>query len=161
MSRTLSSSKGNVGFLWKCCSEKGLLKRAGEIFIVCLELWLKRRVPVELCVDVAYRSCLLREVKSPLLFRGAPQDSSRIAAGMNRASSRVEAGTSGFFSISDFDPSVSADWNTRVRPLFVLRNGTPLASGFLHRVTDHFSSCIWNLHLFVDNAMGVSFPLVL
>ena len=46
-------------------------------------------------------------------LRGAPRDCSRIAAGMNRASSRVEAGTSGFLSISDFDPKVSADWNTR------------------------------------------------
>ena len=30
---------------------------------------------------------------------------------MNRASSRVEARTPGFFSISDFDPRVSADWH--------------------------------------------------
>ena len=95
------------------------------------------------------------------VMRGAPRDSSSFASGMNRASSRVEAGTSGFLSISDFDPRVSADWNTRVRPRIVLRNGTQLASGVLHRVTGHLSSCIWNLHIFLDNAMGVSFPLVL
>ena len=57
--------------------------------------------------------------------------------------------------------SISADWNTRVTPPIVLRNGTPLASGVLPRVTGHLSSCIWNLHLFPDNASGVSFPLVL
>ena len=121
----------------------------------------KRRVPLDLRVDLGDRSCLLREVRSPLSLRGAPWDSSRITAGMNRASYRVEAGTSGFLSISDFDPRVSADWNMRVRPRIVLRNGTQLASGVLHRVTGHLSSCIWNLHLFQDNAMGVSFPLVL
>ena len=114
-----------------------------------------------MCVDLGDRSCLLREVRSPLLLRGAPQDSSGIDAGMNRATSRVEAGTSGFLSISDFDPRVSADWNMRVRPRIVLMNRTPLASGVLHWVTGHLSSCIWNLHLFLENATGVSFPLVL
>ena len=114
----------------------------------------KRRVPLDLRVDLGDRSCLLREVRSPLSLRGAPRDSLCIAAGMNRASSQVEAGTSGFLSIS-------ADWNTRVTPPIVLRNGTPLASGVLPRVTGHLSSCIWNLHLFPDNATGVSFPLVL
>ena len=65
----------------------------------------KRRVPLDLRVDLGDRSCLLREVRSPLSLRGAPRDSLCIAAGMNRASSQVEAGTSGFLSIS-------ADWNT-------------------------------------------------
>ena len=92
-------------------------------------------------------------------LRGAPRDSSCIAAGMNRASSRFEAGISGFLSISDFDPRVSADWNTRVRPRIVLRNGTQLASGVLHRVTGHLSSCIWNLQLFPDDVNGESVPL--
>ena len=46
-------------------------------------------------------SCLLREVRSPLALQGAPRDSSRIAAGMNRASSGVEAGTSAFLSSAD------------------------------------------------------------
>ena len=80
---------------------------------------------------------------------------------MNRASSRVEAGTPGFLSISDFDPRVSADWNLRVRPRIVLRNRTPLAPGVLYWVTGYLSSCIWNLHLFPDTAMGLSFSLVL
>ena len=118
----------------------------------------KPRVPLKLCVALGDRSCLLRVVRSPLSLRGAPLDSSRIATGMNRASSRVEAGTS---AISDYNPRVSANWNKRVRPRILLRNGTPLVSGVLHQVTGHLSSCIWNLHLFPENAMGVSFPLVL
>ena len=67
------------------------------------------RVPLELCVDLADSKCLLREVRSPLVLRGAHRDSSRITAGMNRASCRVEEGTSGFLSISDFDSSISAE----------------------------------------------------
>ena len=38
MSRTLSSSKKNVGFLWKRCSVKGPPKRAGANFVVRVEL---------------------------------------------------------------------------------------------------------------------------
>ena len=162
MSRTLSSSKGNVGFLWTHCIVKGPPQACRTEFCsLHMSCGRKTRIPLELRVNLGDRSCLLREVRSPLLLRGAPQDSSGIDAGMNRATSRVEARTSGFLSISDFDPRVSADWNPRVRPQIVLRNQTPLASGVLHRVTGHLSSCIWNLHLFQDNAMGVSFPLVL
>ena len=69
----------------------------------------KLRVPLELCVDLEDCSCLLREVRSALVLRGAPRDSSHIAARMNRASSRVEVGTSGFLSISDYDRRVSAE----------------------------------------------------
>ena len=57
----------------------------------------KLRVPLELCVDLEDCSCLLREVRSALALRGAPRDSSHIAARMNRASSRVEAGKTGLF----------------------------------------------------------------
>ena len=95
------------------------------------------------------------------VMRGAPRDSSSFASGMNRASSRVEAGTSGFLSISHVKHRAFADWNTRVSPRIVLRNGTPLDSGVLHRVTSHLSSCIWYLHVFPENAMGVSFPFFL
>ena len=146
--------RGKVSSLCNCCSIKGPPQQCRGEFrglsgcvagslgfqLSCVSTW-------DTC------SCLLSEVRS-LAFRGAPLDSSCIAAGMNRASSQVEAGTSGFLSIS-------ADWNTRVTPPIVLRNGTPLASGVLPRVTGHLSSCIWNLHLFPDNATGVSFPLVL
>ena len=44
-----------------------------------------------------------------MALRRAPQDFSRIAAGMNRASSGVEVGSSGFLSISEFDRKVSAE----------------------------------------------------
>ena len=43
-------------------------------------------------------------------MRGAPWDSSRVAAGMNRVTSQVEAGTSGFLSISDMDLGVSVEF---------------------------------------------------
>ena len=55
-------------------------------------------------VDLGDHSCLLRKVRSPLSLQRPPRDSSLIAPGMNRASSRVEAGNSGFLSISDFYP---------------------------------------------------------
>ena len=54
-------------------------------------------------------SCLLREVRSSLALPKAPRDSSRIASGMHRASSQVEAGTSVFLSIFDIDLGVSAE----------------------------------------------------
>ena len=55
--------------------------------------------------------------KSDLLCHceGAPRDSLSIAAGMNRASSRVEAGTSGLFSISDFNHRVSAELEQEIQ----------------------------------------------
>ena len=55
-------------------------------------------------------SSCLRKVKSPFGLRGAPRDSSRITAGMNRASSRVEAGTSAILSISDIHLEVSVEF---------------------------------------------------
>ena len=45
-----------------------------------------------------------------MALRGAPQDSSHIAAGMNRASSRVEVGNSVLLSISEMDLGVYADF---------------------------------------------------
>ena len=51
--------------------------------------------------------------------------------------------------------------NRRVWPHLVLKKGTPLASRVVHRVTGHLSSCIWNLWVFLDDATGVSVPLVL
>ena len=69
----------------------------------------KLRVLLKLRVDLGDPWCLLREVRSPFALRGAPWDSSRIAAWMNRASFRVEARTSRFLSISHFDRRVSAE----------------------------------------------------
>ena len=69
----------------------------------------KLKVPLELRVDLGDRSRLLREVRSPLALRGAVWDSSHVTAGMNKASTRVEVGTSGFLSIPDFDHTVFAE----------------------------------------------------
>ena len=80
---------------------------------------------------------------------------------MNRASSLDEKGTKVFLSISDFDCRVSAELEQESQASSCDEVGTQLASGFVHRVTGHLSSCIWNLHLFPDNATWVSFPLVL
>ena len=55
-------------------------------------------------------SCFLREVRSAFMVQGALRDSSPVAAGINRASSRVEARTSGFISISDIDLGVSVEF---------------------------------------------------
>ena len=60
-------------------------------------------------MDLGDCSCFLREVRSPLALRGPPQDSLLNSAGMNRASSRDEAGTSVFLSITDFDRRVSGE----------------------------------------------------
>ena len=81
----------------------------------------KVRVPLELPVDLGDPSCFLREVRSPLALGGPLQVSSRIAAGMNRASSRHEAGTLVFLSIFDFDPRALQSWNRRVRSRLVMR----------------------------------------
>ena len=56
-------------------------------------------------------------------------------------------------------PGSLQNWNRRVRPRLVLRNGTPLASRVVPGVTGHLSSCIWNLWGFPDDATGVSMPL--
>ena len=88
--RASSGVQGRISkFEWSCCG--------------------KPRVPLELHVNLGDHSCLIMEVRSPLALRGEHRDSSLIAAGMNRASSQVEAGTSGFLSISDFNCRVSAD----------------------------------------------------
>lgn len=53
------------------------------------------------------RLCFLNELRSPFVLQGALQDSSRVAAEMNRASLHVEAGTSVFLFISDIDLRIS------------------------------------------------------
>ena len=110
VSSSLSTSKRERGISWETLH----CKRASY----CVEgriLWFlwscggKLRVPLELRGDLG--DPLVFPQGSQICFqtRGALQDSSPITAGMNRASSRVEAGTSGFLSISDFDPKVSAE----------------------------------------------------
>ena len=102
--------------------------REGENFLVWVELRWKVSVHLELRVDMGDHSCVLRQVRSPLALRGLPRDSSRIAAGVNRASSQVEAGTSGFFPFLNSITRSLQSWNRRVRPRLVLRIGIPLAS---------------------------------
>ena len=91
-----------------------------------------------------------------MALQGAPQDSSHISTGVNRASSGVEAGTSEFLSISDFDRRVSAELEHENQPHFVLRNGTPLASRVVQGLTGHLWSCIYNFRLFLDDGTVVS-----
>ena len=96
--------RGKVSSLCNCCSIKGPPQQCRGEFrglsgcvagslgfqLSCVSTW-----------DT--RSCLLSEVRSPLALRGAPQESWHISAGMNRVSSRVKAGTSGFLFMTDID----------------------------------------------------------
>ena len=75
------------------------------------------------------------------------------------ASSRVEAGTSGFRSISDFELGVSAELELGSQASSCLRCGTLLASRVVHGVSDNLSSCIWNQRLLPQDATRVSVPL--
>ena len=104
-------------------------------------------------------SCFLREVISAFELRGAPRDSSCIAAWMNRASSRVEVRTSWFLSISDIDLRFLWNLNRGGRPRLVLRLGTRLPSRVVNGMSGLLSSCIWNLWLFLEDATGVLVPL--
>ena len=100
----------------------------------------KLSIPLELRVTWGTRSFLLRKVRSPLALRGSPRDSSNIAAGMNPASSRVEAGTSGFLSISDIDLGVSAE----------LEQGSQASSCVEARNSGCLSSCSWGVRPVVE-----------
>ena len=42
-----------------------------------------------------------------------------------------------------------------------MRHGTPLASRGVHGERGHLSSCIWNLAVFLDDALASHFPFVL
>ena len=85
-------------------------------------------------------SCLLREFRSPLVLRGAPRDSLCITAGMNRASSQVEVGTSGFLSISDIDLGVSA----------YLEQESQASSCVEAWNSAYLSSCSWDVRPLVE-----------
>ena len=71
-----------------------------------------------------------------------------------RASSRMEAGTSGFLSISDSDCRVPAEVGQEIQASSCLRNGTPLASRVVQGFSGPLSSCVWNLRVFPDDARG-------
>ena len=152
--------RGKGGFLWKHCIVQGPPEACrGEL------RGLRGVVPESLgflssCVlTCGTRSCLLREVRSPLAMRGATRDSLCIAAGMNRASVELRREPQGS---SPFLTSISGSlqsWIREVRPRLVLRHGTPLASRVVHGVSGYFSSCIWNLRLFLEDFTRVSVPL--
>ena len=71
-----------------------------------------------------------------------------------KASSRVEAGTSGFLSISDSDRRVPAELEEESQASSYLQNGTPLASRLVQGVSGPLSGCVWNLRDFQDDARG-------
>ena len=100
--------RGNVRFLGKHCSiKRPHLVWMGEFRGFC-GIVVGSLGFLSSCVGTCgTRSCFLREVRSAFELRGAPRDLSHITAWMNRASSRVEAGTSGLFSISDIHLEVS------------------------------------------------------
>ena len=83
-----------------------------------------------------------------------------IAAGMNRASSRIEVGTSGFLSISDIDFRVSAELEqeSQASSYVEVRNSACLSScsWAVHGLSRPLLSCIWNLRLFPEDATVVS-----
>ena len=131
----------NVCFLWKCCRVKGPPQAysgefrglrgivAGSLgfFSSCVSTW-------------GTCSCLLRELKSPLASGGAPRIYSRFASGMDRASSRVEVGTSGFPSISDIALGGSVDLEQESQ-----------ASSFIDAWNSAcLSSCSWSVKPLVE-----------
>ena len=99
-----------MGFLWTHCSVKGPPQACLGEFRSLRGVVVGSLGYLWSCMSTCgTQSCLLREVRSPLVLPGAPWDSSNIAAGMNRASSRAEARTSVFLSISDFNRRVFAE----------------------------------------------------
>src|SRR5574340_110739 len=76
-----------------------------------------------------------------------------------RASSPVEAGTSGFLCLQTPIARALQPWDRRVRPRLGLRHGTPLPSGGVPGETGHLWSGIWNLGVFSRRCTGESLPL--
>ena len=75
-----------------------------------------------------------------------------------RASSRGEAGTSGFLSVSDSDCTVPAVLGQESHASSCLRKGTPLASRVAQGVSGPSASCVWNPRVFADDARGWQCP---
>ena len=138
--RASSSVQGRISWVaWNCGRSLGFL-------LSCVSTW-------------GTRSCLLREGSSPLALRGAPWDSLRTAAGLNRASSGVETETSQLLSISDMYLRVSAD----------LEQGRKSSPCVEARKFACLSSCSWGVRpliefylepaaFFVGCKQGVSAP---
>ena len=75
-----------------------------------------------------------------------------------RASSRGEAGTSGFLSVSDAERRVPAEFVQESQAPSCLRKGTPLASRVAQGVSGPLSSYVWNLRAFQDDKWGCQYP---
>ena len=73
----------------------------------------------------------------------------------------MEAGTSGFLSISDSDRKVPAELGQESQASSCLINGTLLASRVVQWVSGPLSSCVWNLRVFRNYAQGCQCPFVL
>ena len=149
-----------MGFLWKYCSVKGLPQAGKGEF---------RGLPAVVAGILGFlsswvstwgtRSCLIRRVRSPLALCGALGDSSRMAAWINKASSRVEVGTSGFLSISDIELGVSAELDQGSQASSCVEAWNSACLSCFSWVSGHLSSCIWNLQLFPEEVIAVSVPL--
>ena len=92
---------------------------------------------------------------------GAPLGTPLGMAQWKRASSRGEAGTSGFLPISDSDRRVRAELGQESQVSSRLRKGVLLASRVAQGVSGPSSSCVWNPRVFPDNARGCQCPFVL
>ena len=92
---------------------------------------------------------------------GAPLGTPLGLAQLKRASSRGEAGTSGFLPISDSDRRVPAELGQESQASYRLRKGAPLASRVVQGVSGPSSSCVCNLRVFLDDARGCHCPFVL
>lgn len=127
-----------------------------------VEWWRGSRVPLELRGTWELRSCFLKVMSDlPFELRGALRDSSRVTAGMNRASSPVEAGTP---SSSPFLISISGFlWSLKrgVRVSFCVDAENLLASRVVRGVSGLLSMCIWNLWLFLEDATAFTCPFML
>ena len=72
----------------------------------------------------------------------------------------MEAGTSGFLSISDSNRRVPAGLRQESQASSCLSNGTLLASRVVQWVSGPLSSCVWNLRVFPEDARGCHFPFI-
>ena len=111
VSSSFSSSKRQRGISWETLQCKRALSHVEGRISWFFGVVVGSLRFLSSCVGTwGTRSCFIREVRSAFELRGALRDSSHITVGMNRASSRVKVGTSGFLSISDTDLTVSVEF---------------------------------------------------
>ena len=111
VSSSFSSSKRQRGISWETLQCKRALSHVEGRISWFFGVVVGSLRFLSSCVGTwGTRSCFIREVRSAFELQGALRDSSHITVGMNRASSRVKVGTSGFLSISDTDLTVSVEF---------------------------------------------------